>query len=73
MPQLLSPRVTAAEAHLEPVLRKERPTHSEAWGPRLESGTHSATRENPLAAVKTQHCQKMKNIKKVKKKKPGFS
>ena len=57
VPQLRKP------AHLEPVLRNkrshlhEKPTHcNEKWPPL------SATRENPHAAIKTQHSQKKKKV-----------
>ena len=64
--ELLGPCATTTEpACLEPVLRNkrgrdsERPTHRDEEWPQL-----AATRESPCTETKTQHSQKIKNIKK---------
>ena len=53
VPQLLSPRTTTTEAH-EP----------RAHAPQQEKPLLTSTRENPHAAMKTQHSQKINKIKK---------
>ena len=60
-PQLLSPHVTATEAHVPRgrALQQEKPPqweaahHNEEWPPL------AATRESPRTATKTQHSQKL--------------